>query len=63
MSDLEELVPWQKGPTKRGGYGVIYACLAVVSSVEMWVRFKKKVEVLLVELDRGNFAKYNGTFH
>jgi hypothetical protein len=27
---LDELVPWQQGPTERGGYGIIFSCLAVV---------------------------------
>ncbi|KAI9699212.1 MAG: hypothetical protein M1820_007291 [Bogoriella megaspora] len=29
-SGLEELVPWQKGPTERGGYSIILSCLALV---------------------------------
>lgn len=29
-ADLEELVPWQRGPTERGGYNIVFACLAVV---------------------------------
>lgn len=29
-ADLEELVPWQRGPIERGGYSIIFACLAVV---------------------------------
>ena len=29
-TDLDALVPWQKGPTERGGYGIIFSCLAVV---------------------------------
>lgn len=29
-TDLEELVSWQSGPTERGGWSIIYSCLAVV---------------------------------
>jgi hypothetical protein len=29
-TDLDELVPWQEGPTERGGYSIIFSCLAVV---------------------------------